>query len=906
MRLLRRVRATAGYLALLGALGLVASLLVSGVPRLSNGFTDDGLRTDVTGLRHQARDLTFRHTPVIEGPVRVSGPEARLDDYQAALPAPLPGTIGARWFAAQVGGGSGAPGDPGLSVVEGRFDTACPPLLALRYQAGIEDRLRITGGRAPASTAGGPVEVMLSEEASLRLGVAVGSEFTVSGTTGVPLRAAVVGVYAPLSATAPEWDDVVLATVSCGPGSTDTTWRAALLTDANGAGYAAAGTGLLRYEWRYRVDESRLTADGLGPLVTAIAEAGRTPPDEDLRLTTALDRAFLDFQDRQRAVAALLAVVLSGMVATLLGLIVLAARLAVDRRRDELSLLRARGGTGGAIGRRTLAETALVVPPAVLAGWAAGTLLPGRAQPGEWWAVLGIGLVATLSVPVLAMTLRAGFLGRRDDLTSRRPSPRRLAIEGFLLLLAVLGVVVLRRRGLSQAVGVDPFLASVPVLLALAAALVAVRAVPWPLRRVGRFASRSRGVVPFLGLARAGRAAPVSLGPLAVLVVAIATGVFTSVVTSTIGYARDRAADSAVAGDAQLIGYAFAPTTTAALDALHGVDAVAPLLVESGVTLQDRLGTGSHPIVQAQQIVVDGPAMARVLRDSGRGVTLPDALTGAARVPADDAPVPAVVSPEVAAEVGETGATEVQGRRYAFRVAAVAESLPGLEMDTRTFIALPAAALPLPRGAAIAPNRFLIAGDGFSTGELTATGDRGQLDYLANALGREVPETRLEQRAAVTTWTAYRDALESGGVNGVLSFTFAAGAAGATLLALLAVGFTVLADAGGRGRTLSRLRTMGLSPGQGRGLLVYELLPLVAVAVLAGGAVGVALPQLLGPALGLGGFTAGAPVRTHVDLVLVLGVPLLMVLALVLALLVESGLNRRMRLGEVLRLGEEN
>ncbi|MDP9795468.1 putative ABC transport system permease protein [Catenuloplanes nepalensis] len=900
------MRATAGYLALLAALGLVASLLVSGVPRLANGFTDDGLRADVAGLRTQARDLTYSVEPAIEGRVRVSGAEARLAEYRVALPAPLPGAIGQSWFAAQVGGGAGGPGKPAVTVVQGRFDTPCAPSLAFRYQGGVADRIRITAGRAPDTAARGPVEVMVSEEAAFRLGVEAGSTFTVIGAAETPVGAEVVGVYAPLDATAPDWDNVVLATVACGPASTDTTWRATMLTDADGLGAAADGTRMLAYEWRYRVDEARLSADGLPPLITAVAEAKRTPPGEGLRLTTSLDREFVDFQGRQRAVAALLAVVLSGMVATLLGLIVLAARLAVDRRRDELSLLRARGGTGTTIGLRTLAETAVVVPIAVLAGWAAGMLLPGRAEAGEWWSVLGIGLVATLSVPVLAMTMRAGFLGSRQDLTAQRPSPRRLAAEGFLLLLAVLGVVVLRRRGLSQDVGVDPFLASVPVLLALAAALVAVRVVPWPLRRVGRFASRSRSVVPFLGLARAGRAAPVSLGPLAVLVVAITTGVFTSVVTSTIGYARDRAADTAVAGDAQLTGYAFGPRTASELAGLNGVTSVVPLSVESGVRLQDRLGTGSHEIIQAQQVVVDGPAMARVLRDSGRGVTLPPVLLDSARVATDDAPVPAVVSPSVAAEVGETGATEVQGRRYAFRVAAVVDSLPGLDMGARAFIALPAAALPLPRNGEIVPNRFLIAGDGFSTEELTTTGDQGQLDYFAGVFGREVPDTQLERRATVITWAGYRAAMEAGGVNGVLSFTFAAGAIGATLLALLAVGFTVLADAAGRGRTLSRLRTMGLSAGQGRGLLIYELLPLVAVAVLAGGAVGIALPQVLGPALGLGGFTAGAPVRTHVDLVLVSGVPLLMVLALLLALLVESGLNRRMRLGEVLRLGEEN
>jgi putative ABC transport system permease protein len=99
---------------------------------------------------------------------------------------------------------------------------------------------------------------------------------------------------------------------------------------------------------------------------------------------------------------------------------------------------------------------------------------------------------------------------------------------------------------------------------------------------------------------------------------------------------------------------------------------------------------------------------------------------------------------------------------------------------------------------------------------------------------------------------------------------------------------------------------MGLSVRQGRSLLIYELVPLVAVAVLTGGLVGVLLPGLLGPALGLDAFTAGLPAGTRVDPWLPVAALLLVVAALAVAVTMESLVNRRMRLGEVLRLGEEN
>jgi putative ABC transport system permease protein len=87
---------------------------------------------------------------------------------------------------------------------------------------------------------------------------------------------------------------------------------------------------------------------------------------------------------------------------------------------------------------------------------------------------------------------------------------------------------------------------------------------------------------------------------------------------------------------------------------------------------------------------------------------------------------------------------------------------------------------------------------------------------------------------------------------------------------------------------------------------VLELVPMIGVALLAGGFAGIALPALVAPALGLSGFTAGLPARIHLDPLLAGGVLLVAVLAVAAALTVENVVNRRLRLGEVLRLGEES
>jgi putative ABC transport system permease protein len=258
-----------------------------------------------------------------------------------------------------------------------------------------------------------------------------------------------------------------------------------------------------------------------------------------------------------------------------------------------------------------------------------------------------------------------------------------------------------------------------------------------------------------------------------------------------------------------------------------------------------------------------------------------------------------VVSAGLTADFGRGGAALTRVGRFEFTVGAVAESFPGLGVGTGPFVVLPWQALPRSPSGVLAPNRFLLAGDGFDVDTLRQVGDGGQAAYAETSSGAP------SQPTEVTTRAELRDRLERTGANQVLTYAFVVGTAGTAVLALLAIGFTVLAQARTRGQALSRLRTMGLSGRQSRTLLVYELVPLVCAAVLAGALVGVLLPRLLGETLGLDVFTAGAAATIHFDPVLLAGLLALVVAALAVAVSFENVLNRRLRLGEVLRLGEE-
>jgi putative ABC transport system permease protein len=154
----------------------------------------------------------------------------------------------------------------------------------------------------------------------------------------------------------------------------------------------------------------------------------------------------------------------------------------------------------------------------------------------------------------------------------------------------------------------------------------------------------------------------------------------------------------------------------------------------------------------------------------------------------------------------------------------------------------------------------------------------------------------------VSSVAAARAALERAGFNGGLTLVFVAGAAGGALGGVLAVTLALVVQARARGRMLSLLRTMGLSHRQARVMLMIELLPVTAVAVAVGSAVGVAMPPLLAPALALDAFTGGIAPGAGVDATTVVALAGLVVLLVVAGAAVEAALNRRLGLGGVLRV----
>ncbi|MCX4473691.1 hypothetical protein OOK41_25880 [Micromonospora sp. NBC_01655] len=890
----RRVRAFGGQFLLLGVLALVAVLLVTGIPRVADGLAQQGLREYIAGRPVAERDLTLStaEEPVDGSQGPVSAARGRdLDAFQAGMPPPVRNAVDSRWYVAETAfGGLTGP------------DLAAKNLFVvsrLRAMHGIAEAATLVEGRWPAEATGPgrPVEVALAADTAQKVNLRAGSRLGWAGEGTAPLSLLVVGVFEPTRPADGIWDTLPPVLRVTEPAGDGEPYEMVAVTGDAGLDAVAATGGPVRFSWRYRLAGDGMDVADLRGVIDGVRLLLREPP-AGLNVTQAVDVPLQQFLDALSAARTLLAVIAAGVLATLAGLIGLAARLAARRRETEFALLVARGGapTSGAL--RSLAESLLVVPPAAALGWLLGRLLPGSGG-GTGWLVLATATLATLALPLAALAVSAVPGGRRD-LVSARPGVRRLTVELLVVALAVLAVVLLRRRGLTPG-SVDPLLTSVPVLLAVAAAVLALRLYPWPLRLLSRVAARLRGSVTFLGTAQASRSA--ATAPVVVVVVAIATAAFCAVVATGIETGRDRTATLAVPASALVDGERLAPDTGAALRELPGVRRATPIVRDTALRIADPRGADAG-LAAVSVLLVNGPGLAEAARDAGLAVSVPPLLRG------DPAPgpAPALVSPALAADLARKGLdssalVSVQGRGYPFRVAGTAEDFPLVPPATDRFVVLPWQALPAPGPTGPVPTAFLVAGDGFDVQALRQAGDEGQRRYQT---GGAVVAGERPRGAEVTTWRDARDSLGGGGANGLLVFGFAAGAAGGAVLGLLAIAFAVLAGARARGQVLSRLRTLGLSRRQWRALLLVELTPLVAVALLTGAVTGALLPLLLTPALGLAAFTGGAPVRVAFSPGLVGAVLVVGAVALALAVTVETLNNRRLRLGEVLRLGEES
>ena len=855
---MRRLRTHLGMLSLIALMAAVASFLVAAAPRTLQRIENDALRHAIAESPASVRDLML----TVELPNQAADDLAQARDrIEGRFAEVLRSSVADRWYAVQ------SPASAGISDAFPEFEGK-PPLIDFRIQDRITDAIRMVDGEfpgtpeSPLGRESWSISVAVSEETAEALRLTVGSQFRIAGGGGVPETVVTVaGIFEPLDPHAPIWQDhpqTIHPAIPRPLQQDPPTYLATMVVHPDAVDSLAFALPESEALFRYRLDEQRLDARQTEAIATALNRlASGSHGVSGAYLSTGLDHLVERFQNERAATLAVVAVVLAGLLATMLGTLVLAARMSVERRTGELALWRARGASLTTIGARLVADAALLVVPAVLVGTVGALLLP-LPDTGFPWLTIGILVVALTATPALALPRlrRTGVVAARSEIALLRPSLRRLTVEATLLVLAVVGVILMHRRGLQTSGGIDPYLSTVPVLVGLGVAVLMLRLYPWPLRLAGRIMARRRGAVGFLGAARAGRTTPAATLPLVVLVMAVAVGVFSGVVRASIDESRDRTAWQEVGADLRVSGVAFGPTVTAELADVPGVRAVAAMVYSPSTKLY-HVDHASRDLGSAVVIAVDAPAYQRVLDAAGIDYRLPRSLTEAT----SDADLPAVASPRVA-ELAEAGQVPLGSQLRRYRVAEVVETFPGMVSGTTGFLILPLQVLPESGPGQVFATDLLVAGPGADTDRLVTVAAENQRDTVAQMA--EAAAGRLAN-PTVLTRAERREQAERSGLNAELTVAFTAGIAGAASFVVLAAGFTIVVSARSRSRLLARLRTLGLSRAGARGLLVWELAPLMLVSVVAGTAVGAGLPWLLGPALGLEQFSGGAEPRIVMD-----------------------------------------
>ncbi len=553
---------------------------------------------------------------------------------------------------------------------------------------------------------------------------------------------------------------------------------------------------------------------------------------------------------RRVATEAVLALAVAAPAGVLLALLALAAQVIIAPRQGSLNLVRERGAAGGQTRRLLAAEAALVCVPAAGLGAALAVVALPAAMSPAWWAA-----------PAVIAAAPVGSL-----LGGSRTRPRlRLVAEIALAFLAVAGIVVLAQRGVTAA-GVDPLGVATPLLLAIVVAVVCTRLLPLALRPLAdRLHARADLVAP-LGSALAARRRPSTVAAMAMLA-GTAVAVLGVLASATLTEARQEAALRDVGADVRVTGY-LDDATLDRLRALPGVTAVAGLTQINIVPLSGESAATGFTTVYA----VDA-ALAEVQA----------AVPGAVAVPLAD-PTGAVVSGRLGPAVGDEIGLHLGGPVTA-EVTAVAATAPGITTS----------------GSWVLVDRQVLLDAGQSPRTTTT--------FLAVAPGADVVAAVRDVVGPVPTVRALPERVAE------LTEAPTARALGVGLLVVGAVGLASAAAAvalglarreSDRTRVVAVLRTMGLPPRAEFRLVLWEVVPTLIVALVAGVTLGFALAGLLLVTTDLRPFTGGAAQPGLVidpgGLAAALG--LVLVVAAV-AVVVSAGAAAGRSAAVVLRAGEE-
>jgi putative ABC transport system permease protein len=735
--------------------------------------------------------------------------------------------------------------------------------LELAYRDNLSKNVRVLAGSLPSGApVPGPavtVQMAITAATAKRFNLGVGSRVTLPDT-GITLT--VTGIVAPVAPGGPFWgiDRILAAPVVVMPQLGEPYWQGGAFVPAGALAALESrfNPSDIQLTWVFGAAIDHLTAAQAVSLAQSVPGALATAGQLFFRaahnlatanLTTGVSSLLGEFAAQNSAVGNVLDLMSVSLAVVGAAVVLLAAWLMAEKRREEFAVLRARGASRRQLATAALLGSAIAALPGAAIGIAAAVrLTPGAGSPLAWW-LAGLTILAALAGPALiTIRLHRGYAGmtRPDRSPGRLASMRRLIVECGLVLGSVGGLIVLRDQGVGPT-GADLYASAAPILMAVPVAIVLLRLYPVLVRPLLGLASRRSGVTAFLGLARAARVSATAVLPafamvLALTLVSFAGMVRGAVIRGEVGEAWQQAGAEAVIS----VPGAISAAQQRAIAAVPGVTRTA---LTSVTTATQGFSGPSLAVLVADPAGYAALLAATPLRKA------PSSFRGWHPSPvAEPAGTVAVLASDGLARQlghGAVGLILQGGVREQIHVVGIAPGLTAvLGVGGQTldgYVVLPRSALNAGGQAALSSSMLLVAGAGLDDRALTAA------------------VARLRLRGAhVTLRSQLLTALEQAPLQHGSYALLALGGDAAAVGCLLVLLLTLMLSAQSRQMTLARAATMGLSTAQGRWLTLVEALPQI-LSVLIGGLIcALALVPLVGPTLGLAvftGSTAAVPVR---------------------------------------------
>jgi putative ABC transport system permease protein len=757
--------------------------------------------------------------------------------------------------------------------------------LKLAFDLRWDERIRFVDGSPPVPWTGDeldpespPIEIAVSRGAAEMMKVSVGD--TIGSD---PAELLIAGIYDLNDADDPYWvhaSDLATGLMDVEAGKPPTVRASVYIAPETLIGLQTAYANGDLAAW-IPIDPTAYEYADIAQLAAQTRESAATqvslPSFGVLNIRSGLSDVVERVQARVASTSALLALTSSGLLGLLFAVFALGMQIVIRRRRGALALASARGaGTLQVRGTMLIEGLLIAVPGSAIASAAAALLLPTRVGPDAW--VLPIAVAAAPALLAAGLTTPRALSEGRSDLRVRSSSPGRWVAEIAVVALAGIAVLLLARRGLveaSAAVGTDPLLAATPLLLAVAACVIALRLYPVPLRGAQRLLRRRTGPSGFVGSARAIRDPALGVIASVALVVGIFVVVFSAVMSSTVDAGLIRAARDDVGADVQVRAHALNASVVQQVDALPGVDAAVALTIATGIGFSDEVGPS-----EVNVLLADTEALHQVRPD------IP-VLT-----PTADGRPTMLISSDWVDRV--EGADLILGTGHAASAGTVrSDAIPGI---TRHWVLIDESAAGDIGLQSLVPDRVLVALDP------VAPATPQQIDDLVTAAQPESSRGSVSVTDAASQLAESRASPTTSGLRLALNVT----AAAALALTLLTVVLASMAAAPARNRLVGILRILGVDRGQLARLLAWELAPVAVMAVVVGTLLGLVVPFLVTGVLDLRVFVGGhdQPGPAFDALWLAASVAVF-VGVVVLAGAVAGALGRRFAPAGALKMGEE-